>query len=317
MSEKPEQHRPGKTDSSAAWIGFALLSAASFAAMAACVRVASDALPQSELVFFRNFVAMLFLLPLLLRSHTSLRTSYFHLHLLRAASGLAAMYFYFYAIDQLRLSDALLLNYTSPLFIAIFAVLWLKERWSMQARIALVLSLIGIILLFRPGGELFSAAGLFGLISGALAGLALTTVKRLSVSETPVNIVVWFALIASALSAIPMMWSFILPQGEQWWWLLAMGLFGSLGQLGLTWAYRRAPITRVAPLGYSSLLFAGLIGFFAWQEVPDLIGIGGMIFIVAAGIVVARERDTPAPQPPSGVPVIESIGNDTAPPRQA
>lgn len=302
MSETP------LTDSksgNATWIGFAILSAASFASMAACVRLASNDLPQSEVVFFRNFVALLFLLPLLLHHRVSLKTGHFHLHLLRATAGLTAMYLYFYAINHLHLADALMLNYTSPVFIALFAVLWLKEAWTTHRRWALALSLAGIILLFHPSADLFSLAGLSGLASGAMAGLALTTVKRLSGADDPISIVVWFALISSIVSAIPLFWSFVWPQGAAWAWLLAVGFFGSLGQLGMTWAYQHAPVTQVSPFSYTSLLFAGLIGFLFWNEIPDLLGVAGMILITAAGITVAREKVTPAPQPPSGVPIIE------------
>lgn len=288
------------------WIGFALLSAACFAVMAACVRLASQSLPQSEVVFFRNFIALLFLLPLLHRNHVSLKTHCFHLHLLRSVAGLSAMYLYFYALNSLPLADALLLNYTSPIFIALFAVLWLKESWTIPRRWALALSLIGIGLLFHPSAAMASWAGLFGLASGACVGLALTTVKKLSGSDDPVAIVVWFALLSSVLSALPMLWEFQWPDVRSWGWLIAVGLCGSLGQLGLTWAYQRAPVSQVAPFGYMGLIFAGLIGFAVWQELPDLLGLSGMLFIVAAGVMVARERTTPAPQPPSAVPIIRS-----------
>ena len=79
------------TSGQAVWIGYALLASASFAAMAACVRLASAELPQSEVVFFRNFVALLILLPLLFYQRVSLATRCFRLHLLRAISGIAAM----------------------------------------------------------------------------------------------------------------------------------------------------------------------------------------------------------------------------------
>ncbi|MDT8375347.1 MAG: DMT family transporter [Mariprofundaceae bacterium] len=288
----------------AAWVGFALLSAASFAIMAVCVRLASMELPQSEVVFFRNFIALLILLPLLYRNRVSLKTGCFHLHLFRATSGLAAMYLYFYALNHLHLADALVLNYTSPVFIALFAVLWLKESWTVSRRLALGLSLVGIALLFHPSAAIFSLPGLLGLASGALAGLALTILKRLSNHDDPVSIVVWFALISSTISVVPLLWSFAWPQGMAWVWLLAVGLFGSLGQLGLTWAYQHAPVTQVSPLGYAGILFAGLIGFLLWDERPDIMGVAGMLFITAAGITVARERATPAPQPPSGVPIL-------------
>jgi len=293
----------------AVWIGFALLSAGGFAAMAACVRVASEELPQTEVVFFRNFIALLMLLPLMFHKRVSLRTRRFDLHVLRSLSGLSAMYLYFYALNGLHLSDALMLNYTSPIFIALFAVLWLKEGWTLPRRIALSLSLVGLGLLFHPSSEIFSLAGLCGLASGALAGLALTVTKRLSDSDDPVSIVVWFALIASVISALPLLWLFVVPQGMDWVWLLAVGLFGSLGQLGLTSAYKRAPVTQVSPLGYTGLLFAGLIGFLVWNELPDLMGLGGMLLISVAGILVARERAMPAPLPPSGVPIIDPVAD--------
>lgn len=288
-----------------AWVGFALLSSASFAVMAACVRLASLGLPQTEVVFLRNFIALLILLPLLSHKRISLRTNHFYLHLLRAGSGLAAMYLYFFALGHLPLAEALLLNYTSPIFIVLFAVLWLQEQWTPPRRWALGVSVIGLGLLFHPSTHVLSLPGLLGLGSGVLAGLALTVVKQLSASDDPVCIVIWFALIASIMSALPLPWFFVLPHGIQWFWLLAVGLFGSLGQLGMAWAYERAPVTQVSPLGYTGLLFAGLIGFFAWHERPDMLEVAGMLCIVVAGVIVARERAMPAPLPPGSVPVIE------------
>ncbi|MBF0282053.1 MAG: DMT family transporter [Zetaproteobacteria bacterium] len=286
------------------WVGFALLSSASFAIMATCVRIISEDLPQSEVVFFRNFFALLVLIPLMLRSQTSLKTACFHLHLLRAISGLCAMYLYFYALNHLHLADALLLNYTSPIFIAIFAVIWLKESMTRHRLWALILSLIGLSLLLHPSSQLFSLAGFAGLASGLLAGLALTTVKQLSSSESSISIVIWFALLSSIISAIPLFWDFIWPQSLAWLWLVAVGVFGSLGQLGLTWAYQHAPATQVSPLGYTSLVFAGLIGYLLWQERPDTFGVIGMLLITLAGITVAKERATPALAPPSAVPIL-------------
>lgn len=114
----------------ASWIFWVLTSAVGFAVMAALVRHLSAVLPQAELVFFRNATALVFLLPLLARQGVSLRTECFGLHLTRAGAGLAAMYLYFHALARLPLTDALLLNFTSPLFVALFATLWLRECWT-------------------------------------------------------------------------------------------------------------------------------------------------------------------------------------------
>lgn len=285
------------------WIGYALLSSAAFAVMAGCVRVASESLPQAEVVFFRNFMALLLLLPLLRHRRVSLVTGRPGLHVLRAVAGLGAMYLYFFAIAHLPLADAILLNYTAPLFITLIAIAWLKERMTRPRTIALGIGLAGVAMLFHPSSAVASTAGILGLASGALAGLALATVKKLSDTEPSLRIVVIFALLASLMSAVPMLWDFRWPNQVQWAWLVAVGITGSIGQLGLTRAYSLAPASQVSPMGYTSLVFAGMIGFAVWQESPDGLGLAGTLAIVAASVAVGRERTEPAPEPPSAVPI--------------
>jgi len=284
------------------WAVIALLSAASFAAMAATIRLLSESLPQSEVVFFRNFLALLMLIPLMHRQRVSLKTAHMGLHMFRAAVGLSAMYLYFFALFRLPLADAMLLNYTSPLFIALFATFWLGESWTKHRRWAGIIGFLGVALLFHPSTGIASFAGLIGLISGALAGLALTTVKKLSGTEPAVRIVIWFAILASIISFVPMLFEFVWPDPQTWLWLMAMGIFGNMGHLALTRAYKLAPASQVSPLGYSGLIFAGIFGYLFWNETPALIGLAGSCAIIVAGILVARERVEPMPEPPGSVP---------------
>jgi drug/metabolite transporter (DMT)-like permease len=286
------------------WVFVALVAAASFALMAACARVASQQLPRIEVVFFRNFIGLLLLIPLAMRQKVTLRTQLPWLHVFRASAGICSMYLYFYAITHLPLADAVLLNYTSPLFVSLFAIIWLKEELTLQRKLSGLLGIIGMVCLFHPSSAIASFAGLAGLISGLMAGLALTTVKKLSNTEPGVRIVIMFALLASLFSGIPMLWQFVLPSGTVWLWLLAIGGFGNLGQLCMARAYKLAPASQVSPLGYSGLIFAGLLGFFVWGETPDLWMLGGMFFIIAAGVIVARERTAPMPVPPGATPEI-------------
>ena len=290
------------------WVVLSLLAAAAFAAMGACVRLAAAHLPQSEVVFFRNFFSLLILLPWLAGRRETLATPRFGMHLFRAVTGLAAMFLYFHALANLPLADALLLNYTSPLFVALAAVVWLREPSTAPRRRALLLGLAGVLLVFHPSSHIASLAGLAGLASGMLAGIALTSVKQLSDSEPSLRIVVWFALLASLISAVPMAVQFVRPDTGQWLWLVAIGMLGSLGQLSMTRAYALAPASQVSPLGYSSLIFAGLIGYAVWGERPDALGLVGAVAIIGAGILVARERSEPLPNPPSAVPLTPPPG---------
>jgi len=290
------------------WAVIALASAASFAAMAACVRMACDSLPQSEVVFFRNFMALLLLLPMLWQQKVSLKSERMGLHLMRAGTGLAAMYLYFYALKHLPLAGALLLNYTSPLFLAIIALFWLKERSTRTRTIAVVLGFLGVATLFSPSSSIASFAGLMGLASGFLAGVALATVKRLSSTEPAIRTVTWFALLASLISFVPMVPEYQWPSVETWGWLIAVGIFANGGQLFLTTAYGMAPVTQVSPLGYTGLIFAGIIGFAVWDEIPGLFALLGAVLIITAGILVTRERTEPMPEPPGSVPAVKING---------
>ncbi|RME84192.1 MAG: DMT family transporter, partial [Zetaproteobacteria bacterium] len=142
------------------------------------------------------------------------------------------------------------------MFVALIAALWLRERITGARIAALIVGLCGVALLFHPSSAAASAAGLVGLASGALAGLALTTVKRLSSTEPPERIVAWFALLATLMSAAPALYGFVWPHKAEWLIIAGLGAFGTLGQITMTKAYERAPASRVSPLGYTSLIFA-------------------------------------------------------------
>ncbi len=292
------------------WAFFALASAFCFAIMAGCVRLASTLLPQAEVVFFRNFISLLLLLPLAFQQKVSFKTAHVRLHLLRTAAGLTAMFLYFFAISHLPLADAVLLNYTSPIFVALFAGVWLKETLSWSRKLAVAIGVVGVLCLFHPSAEIASLAGLCGLISGVLGGLALTTVKRLSDTEPGIRIVLHFSFWSSLFSALPLLWDHQVPTPAVLLLLIGLASIGTVGQLLLAHAYKLAPASQVSPLGFSGLVFAGLIGFAFWGEVPDTSMLIGTAFIVCSGILVVRERAEPMPTPPSAAPYFPIGKND-------
>ena len=109
-------------------------------------------------------------------------------------------------------------------------------------------------------------------------------------------IIFYFGLVSTLLSAVPAALSWRTPQGQEWWLLLAIGAFGSVGQLLLTAAYAHAPAARVGPFIYSSVVFAGLLEWALWKSVPDALSFAGMIVVAVAGIIALRIGADP-PQP--------------------
>jgi len=265
----------------------------SFASMGAAVKAASTSLPNEMIVFMRNAVGAAVLLPLLMRGGLpSLRTAVPQLHLLRALLGLSAMYCFFYALGELSLAHGMLLKMTSPIFIPLIAWLWLREGTPPLAAAAVPVGFAGVALVLKPDGA-FEWATLVALLGGFLAAVAKITVRRLSRTEPTIRIVFYFALIATAVSAIPLAWSWTQPGPTQWGLLVLCGLLGTAGQLLLTRGYALASPSRISPFTYFSVVFGSLYGYAFWNEVPDSLFVIGAVLIAAAGVLAVRGRLQP------------------------
>jgi drug/metabolite transporter (DMT)-like permease len=270
-----------------------LTSALLFAGVGALVKAASADLPSEVIVFFRNAVAMAFLLPWILIRHRNLRlkTSCPHLHLLRAAAGLAAMYCFFIALKLLRLADAMLLCYTLPIFIPIIEWFWLKEPVSRQTKIAVLVGFIGIALVLKPGFGLFQAAGLVGLASGLLAALAIVGIRRMTVTEPVVRVVFYFTSFGTLVSAVPLAWTWQNPSGHMLGVLCFMGVLAIMAQMCLTKGYSMAPAGQVGPFNYGNVVFAALLGWLIWGETMDGLTLVGAVLTCSAGIIATYRSE--------------------------
>lgn len=271
----------------------------SFAAVGACVRVLSESLPNEMVVFFRSFLGLVALLPLVWhRGFANLRTRNFRGHLVRAVAGVASMYCYFYAVAHLPLAEAVLLNYTTPLFVPFIALLWLRERFSPSLWAGIGIGFLGVLFLLKPGQALFAPAALIGLASGVLAAFAITGVRRLTRTEPVWRIVFYFSLVSTLVAAVPLPLRWQTPDASLWLLLVAMGATASLGQLLLTHAYSHAPAAQVGPFSYSAVVFAALAGWALWGEVLDLYSLSGALLVCLGGILTIRYAGVPAaPEP--------------------
>ncbi len=144
-----------------------------FASMGMLVRFASAQLAYEQVVFFRNLFGFLVLVPIVLQQGAvkTLRTERLVLHVVRSLFGLAAMYCFFYAIAHLPLSDAVLLNFTAPLFIPFIAIFWLREQVTARVAVAMLIGFLGVLIILQPGSGVYSPAALVGLASGAFAAV--------------------------------------------------------------------------------------------------------------------------------------------------
>ena len=266
-------------------------AAFAFAIMAALTKFLAAGMSNEMLVWARNLFAVLFLSPLLIRyPPRQWVTHYWRGHLIRAASGLLAMYCMFWAIPRLHLAEALLLNQTASLFIPFFAWLALGERVSLRTGVALAIGFTGILLVLKPGAGVFSWAALIGLASGMLAAVSMVSIRSMAGVEPSTRVVMYFSVLATLGSSIPLFWAWQTPQPLEWLALAALGALAVTGQLLITRGYMSAPAAQVGPFTFSSVLFAALFGWLLWGESIDTLSVLGGALVIAAGILVVVRR---------------------------
>lgn len=274
---------------------FAIAAAAAFATMSATIKFASAELPNAMVVFLRNAFGLLMLAPWLLRPGLrGLATRRPLAHLLRAAIGLSAMYCFFYAIPRLNLANAVLLNYSQPLFIPFIAWLWVRERPPTRLFPAVVIGFVGVAFILKPDAGMVSFPGLVGLASGLLAATAMVAIRRMADTEPTTRIVFYFTVFGALISAVPAAVVWRTPSAAAWLAMLGAGAFATAGQLLLTRAYTLAPAAHVGSLIYAAVVFAATLGWLLWEEVPDALDAAGTLLVILAGTIVVFARSRSA-----------------------
>lgn len=284
---------------------FMLISSFSFAFDGALAKVLSLEMPSIEVVFFRNGVTMLLVLFSLRRTPPKQKGQKPWLLLFRALIGFSAMLVFFYNIAHIPLADAMTFSRTAPIFTAILAFLFLKERISWRGWSAVFLGFIGIVLVMKPSGILLSKTDIFGLLSGLGAALAYTSVRELNKVYDARVIVLAFVSMGTFLPAFFMaiahfyrvemldfMFSpFVMPKGMAWLYIVLMGTLGAIGQLYMTKAFGATKAGIVGAAGYSIIFFSLIIGVMLGDALPDFIGLFGILLVIISGVIVAKEKE--------------------------
>ncbi len=263
--------------------------------MAAFVKVGSGYFSNAELVFYRAFIGLLVIAPFVLTSGRTLKTAHVKYHLFRSVSGSMALVLYFYAITNLPLATATTLNYTSPMFLGLLMTFVFKEKPHAPLVIALLLGFAGVVMLLHPTiNQSQWFAGLMGLGSGFLAGVAFVNVKAMGrLNEPDWRVVFYFSLIMTIGAAIWMLFSEMHALTlRNVWIVFGLGAAATFGQLALTRAYRTGKTMVVGSFAYSTIVFSSMLAWILFDEALPLMSWLAIGIIIAAGIVATRA--TPA-----------------------
>jgi drug/metabolite transporter (DMT)-like permease len=267
-----------------------VLATAFFTTMGAFVKALGKGFPVLEANFFRGLVGVPILLAIVWRARLPIFVKSKTHMLLRSGFGTAAMFCYFYSLERLPLTDAVLIGRTLPVFMAILAPFLLKESATRSALLAIILGLTGAHLVLSPNLAVANRAGLVGLLGALFGSLAYIFIRRLHATDSTMVIVLDFTLfitVATGLLGLP---SFVMPTPLQTLYLLGVGIFGTIGQILLTRALSRDRAPIVAAADYSSVVLAAVYGFLFWREIPSWNAIAGGVLIVASGLFLVLSR---------------------------
>ena len=280
-----------------------LVSTLLFAFMNALIRWLGDIVPLGQVVFFRSAFAIL---PVLLfyawrRELTAaVRTSRVGGHFGRGLIGAAGMFLNFGALARLPLADVTAISFAAPLITVALAALLLKERVRIFRWSAVTVGLVGVVVMLLPKLSVGHLAAMTSAATvGALcaAGGALTNAgsviqtRRLTDTETTSSIVFYFSFFCAlaGLASLPFGWAWLSPLELAG--LVMVGILGGIAHLLLTDSYRYAPASVVAPFDYTAMLWAFVLGYGLFGELPDRFIVAGAAIVIVAGLfVIWRER---------------------------
>lgn len=265
-----------------------IASAFSFAFMFVFVRLAGD-VPFIQKSFFRNFIAMLIAGGVLIKSGIGFKwhkANTFGL-LMRSAFGIFGILCNFYAIGKLMTADASILNKLSPFFAIIFSLVILKERVKPYQAAAVIVAFIGALFVIQPGGNAFDPAMLVGAAGGMCAGIAYAYVRKVTQNGEKGPTVVFFFSAFSCVVTLPyLIFNFSPMEWWQWLSLLGAGAAAAGGQFTITAAYSYAPAREISVFDYTQVIFAAVLGFFIFGDVPNLISVAGYLIIIGVSVAM-------------------------------
>jgi drug/metabolite transporter (DMT)-like permease len=244
-----------------------------------------------QVLFFRNFFCVMWMLPLLAHRGLSLvRTSQIRLYGLRVGLSFVSMTAFFQALALLPIGEVTAISFLSPLFGTLFAILMLREHVGPQRWTALAVGFIGAMIILRPTGVGFGLGQMAALFSAMAVGVIGPLVKHLTSTDDADRIVFITNLLMTPLSLIPALFVWAWPPAELWWQLALMGLFAVLGHMALVRGYAVTDASLAMTFKFSRLPFSVLVGYLAFGELIDgWTWLGAIIIFAAAAFVTRRE----------------------------
>ena len=285
-------------------IQYMLFASLMFAFMGAAAKELSDTMSSVEVVFFRNVFGVFLILISIYNSPLKQIGGKFWLLVFRGMAGFIALLFFFYNIAEISLGEAMTFSKTSTIFTAILAYFLLKEKLGTRGWTGVFIGFIGIVFVTEFDGSSLEKTDYLGILSGVGAALAYTSVRELRKFYDSRAIVLSFMTIGTIGPLLLMIIStfyvnesldfmlgtFVMPQPNDWTYIILLGIFATLAQIYMTKAYSYAKAGIIGTISYSNILFSIILGLFLGDNFPSISIVFGILLIVLSGLLVSSKK---------------------------
>ena len=273
-------------------IFYMIFSVIAFSLMNTVVKYLND-FSAYQIVFFRSIGTLFFTVPLILKAKIPILGNNKKLLFIRGLAGVISLTTFFQALNYLAIGTAVSLRYTSPIFAAILALIFLKEKIKPVQWFLFLLSFIGVLVIKGFGGDVDSMGIILVLLSAISLGVIFVVIRKIGDTENPLVIINYFMVMAFVFGGIMSINNWKNPNLVEWLLLLSLGIFGYVGQLYMTKALQSHETNVIAPLKYLEVIFMIVIGAFWFGEIYTLwtlLGVFLIMFGLLYNIYLKRKR---------------------------
>tara|TARA_Y100001970_G_C14193339_1_gene836659 strand:+ start:279 stop:1103 length:825 start_codon:yes stop_codon:yes gene_type:complete len=269
-----------------------ILAGTGYTLASVCTRELSSDYSTAQLAFMRAVIAIVFIVPMILRNGISvMKTDVFPIHVGRAFLTYGGMMCWFYAVSVIPISDYTALLYIQPIFTILLAIFILGEKAGPRTWVAISLAFLGALIILRPGFQDINLGMIAALATGVLFAGVNTCMKTLSRTDSAAVMVAYVSVLMLVLSSVPAYFYWVDPDPVDVPTIIGVGLFALFGQYSITRAIAVADARVVQPFDFSRLITAAIIGWIVFDEISDLYTwLGALVIFCASYYVIVFER---------------------------
>ena len=269
-------------------IAYMVASTVGFAAVNALIKWEVAIYPVGEVAFFRSLFSLVpcYLIVLPRAGFHVWHTERPFDHVKRAASQLCSMTAIFVAFKLMPLAGAVAISFSAPLFTTLLSIVVLNEKVGLHRWAALGVGFVGVLLVTGPGSGTFGWGAIFALMNAVMISTVAVAIRKMSITKSTETLIVYQLTLLTLLTALLLPWGFIMPGARDTAFLAAAGIVNGVAQYWWTKSLTLAPASSVVPFNYLSLVWASMVGYAVWGDLPTLGLVAGSIIVVASGLYI-------------------------------